>query len=469
MNKKYNENEQICKCYERGLSSNEIAKKYGISYPKILEILRSNNLHLKGGKRKISVADEKIICNQYKKGIKVSELAGNYNVASVTIRRLLKSNGIVLDRVRAQTKFTQKEENKIIKEYHKGNSAKVLSKKYQVHEQTIGRILKRNDMITPKNKISSQIEDMICKEYQKNISTDILALKYDVTRKTILKYLKKNYIKLNPNPRIYKFTSPSEKNNICNDYITGLSTVKIGKKYNMNSSTVNRILRRNNIQIRPLGRIKGGINKIINSDDESVICKKYDLGATTADLGQEYRVNPMTIHNILKSHNINIRKRGEHIAIFSTKDKKQICNLYKKGLNSTEIANIYNCNPNSIRNVLDKHGIERRDIKGENNPNWKDGASNQTYKSDFDELCKEKHRELWNRKCGLCYRKESENIEKWDQKLQVHHINYNKKGSCKDESNLFIPLCKRCHAKTNYNRRWWKTYLTNCLMIWGRW
>lgn len=112
---------------------------------------------------------------------------------------------------------------------------------------------------------------------------------------------------------------------------------------------------------------------------------------------------------------------------------------------------------------------KHKHMNKENHPAWKGGLSYIPYDSDFDEVCKEKHRKLWNRKCGICYRKESENIEKWNEKLSVHHINYNKKASCKDKSNLFIPLCKQCHAKTNYNRRFYETYLTNCLMIWGRW
>lgn len=105
-------------------------------------------------------------------------------------------------------------------------------------------------------------------------------------------------------------------------------------------------------------------------------------------------------------------------------------------------------------------------MKKEMHPAWKGGLSYEPYCSKFDEEFKETCREFWNRKCGICGRPESENIEKWKEKLSVHHVDYNKKSLCKDESNLFIPLCKICHAKTNHKRTWWKTYLTNYLMIW---
>lgn len=102
----------------------------------------------------------------------------------------------------------------------------------------------------------------------------------------------------------------------------------------------------------------------------------------------------------------------------------------------------------------------------ENHPSWKGGLSYEPYCSKFDEEFKERCREFWNRKCGICGMEESLSIEKWNEKLSVHHVDYDKKSLCKDESNLFIPLCKKCHAKTNHNRQWWKTYLTNYLMIW---
>ncbi|TXH47080.1 MAG: HNH endonuclease, partial [Desulfurellales bacterium] len=38
-------------------------------------------------------------------------------------------------------------------------------------------------------------------------------------------------------------------------------------------------------------------------------------------------------------------------------------------------------------------------------------------------------------------------------KLQVHHIDYDKKNSHPDN---LIALCHSCHMKTNFNRSYWK-------------
>ena len=68
---------------------------------------------------------------------------------------------------------------------------------------------------------------------------------------------------------------------------------------------------------------------------------------------------------------IMIRKKAEEENIIFSKEHKQICNFYVKGLSSNEIAKRYNCKIKTIIAILDKHGIKRRDIKRKNNPNWK--------------------------------------------------------------------------------------------------
>jgi len=44
--------------------------------------------------------------------------------------------------------------------------------------------------------------------------------------------------------------------------------------------------------------------------------------------------------------------------------------------------------------------------------------------------------------------------------IDVHHIDYNKKNN---NINNLITLCKSCHPKTNFNRKYWKQILKNKL------
>ena len=82
---------------------------------------------------------------------------------------------------------------------------------------------------------------------------------------------------------------------------------------------------------------------------------------------------------------------------------------------------------------------------------WKGFTSEQRYCSLFNEKLKEKIRELYNRRCFICGKTEEENGQKHD----VHHVNYNKNCLCNIGCE-FIPLCKSCHSKTNFNRKYWE-------------
>jgi hypothetical protein len=93
---------------------------------------------------------------------------------------------------------------------------------------------------------------------------------------------------------------------------------------------------------------------------------------------------------------------------------------------------------------------------GPEHPNWKGGISFEPYCPAFTKKLKEEIREKFGRKCYLCPKTEEEN----GRKLDVHHCDYNKGQGCGQRWSL-IPLCHRCHIKTNFNRHYWFNLLSN--------
>ena len=98
---------------------------------------------------------------------------------------------------------------------------------------------------------------------------------------------------------------------------------------------------------------------------------------------------------------------------------------------------------------------------GENNPMWKNGASFEPYCHKFNEAFKESIREKFGRICFLCPTTEEEN----GRKLSVHHTNYNKDCLCDDSECEFVPLCTKCHSKTNFNRDYWENMIMEKLEV----
>lgn len=144
----------------------------------------------------------------------------------------------------------------------------------------------------------------------------------------------------------------------------------------------------------------------------------------------------------------------------------------KKNMTSSQISEIHGVSSPTIVKWLRECGIEIRDRvernTGEMNPrygkvgkrgsdhwNWQGGLSKNAYCYLFNEAFKEKIRKLFNRKCFLCNMDEVEN----GRKLDVHHVNYDKDCLCNIGCE-FVPLCIRCHIKTNRNRQYWEDLIT---------
>lgn len=87
----------------------------------------------------------------------------------------------------------------------------------------------------------------------------------------------------------------------------------------------------------------------------------------------------------------------------------------------------------------------KESMSGENNPMWKGGLSFKPYTVEFNYEFKEYIRELQNNQCFVCGKRTK-------RKLDVHHIDYDKKNTTVENC---IALCRNCHMKTNSNREDW--------------
>lgn len=83
--------------------------------------------------------------------------------------------------------------------------------------------------------------------------------------------------------------------------------------------------------------------------------------------------------------------------------------------------------------------------KREKHHNWQGGISNGDYGPEFNNDLKISIKESYNFTCQNCF------LIGLD--LDIHHIDYDKRNN--SLYNL-IPLCKKCHGKTNYDRDKWK-------------
>lgn len=85
-------------------------------------------------------------------------------------------------------------------------------------------------------------------------------------------------------------------------------------------------------------------------------------------------------------------------------------------------------------------------VDGDKNPAWKGGISFFPYCPKFTKEFKERVRKFFGYICVECGK--HQNLFK--QKLDIHHVNFDKMVCCDDTKPLFVPLCRSCHSKTNH-------------------
>ena len=98
-------------------------------------------------------------------------------------------------------------------------------------------------------------------------------------------------------------------------------------------------------------------------------------------------------------------------------------------------------------------------IQGVSIENWKEFISFGEYDDNFSKEFKKTIKVRENYMCFLCKSK--------PQKLDIHHIDYNKKNTV---DNNCVALCHPCHTKTNFNRNYWINYFQKTMEseIYGR-
>ncbi len=102
-------------------------------------------------------------------------------------------------------------------------------------------------------------------------------------------------------------------------------------------------------------------------------------------------------------------------------------------------------------------------ISGESGPNWHGGISFGKYCPKFNSSFKKRVRAFFGNKCALCGKSVEEND---NEVMHVHHVDYEKGDCCNgNREPLFVPLCKHCHARTNYYREEWELFFRQYLAM----
>jgi hypothetical protein len=147
--------------------------------------------------------------------------------------------------------------------------------------------------------------------------------------------------------------------------------------------------------------------------------------------------------------------RKGHFASTPWRDQSNLRHAYRDlGLSIRDIAERWDCSPETIRKWLGEHDIDTRSFGGRTGPAhhaWRGGHSDGAYygASWWDIRPKVLKRD--DKRCQICGIPQSEHRDKYGRGLEVHHIT--PFGSFDDHKtanqlNNLITMCQLCHRRT---------------------
>ena len=235
----------------------------------------------------------------------------------------------------------------------------------------------------------------------------------------------------------------------------GLSCQDIADEVGCSDDTVLRSMNQHGIERRDFSEaVKRGQRKRFDELDKEWLREEYvkkEKSANEIADGEDFSVN--TVLRWLDRHDLPVRDRQSAIIADRSpdvlKERAFLVEEYiERGHSTLQIASKVGTNSSTVSNWLIRHNIERRDMKGENNPNWTEGETG--YGDGWNEEKRKQVRSRDSFKCRRCRTTQSEHIERFGQKLHVHHIvpaiQFESAEKRNRPDNL-LTVCIRCHQK----------------------
>jgi len=230
----------------------------------------------------------------------------------------------------------------IIQSFEEGKSNRVIAEELNINESTVSKKLKERGFKRPVVIID---EDEIIRLYTQELKTcNELGEQFNVCHTTVLNILKRHKIKSRDSHTALKTLSLLEPNK---DEIIDLYTNRnksaqfIADKFGCNQNTVIKFLAKNNIKMRERYTI---LKSIISENKEEIIRLYAKENISTEEIAKKYNVTGAVVRKFLKRWSISSNKIGQH----SVEIKK----LYKEGLSSQKVADLYKVSKTTILNIV---------------------------------------------------------------------------------------------------------------------
>lgn len=149
------------------------------------------------------------------------------------------------------------------------------------------------------------------------------------------------------------------------------STQKVAKHMGLGTSTVHRILKRNDVECDGLKRYRESNRKL---PDAAALRAEYEAGAFLSEIAEKYGVCIQTAHQAVRASGAEMKRRGQQRRVMSDVEMKRIAELSRSGWTQTAIAHEIGTSQITVSRALRKAGIfHGARPAGSNHGAWKGG------------------------------------------------------------------------------------------------
>ena len=206
--------------------------------------------------RRFTDKQEQEICRRYQAGESSLQLASAFGADRTLIPRVLRRNGLTARSLKeAHGGLTPEQEREICSRYLAGESSSWLANAFGASQSAILRSLKRHGFQSKtvrevKGGLSDALEAKACERYQAGESTLQIGKALGVTHSTVSNLLKRHGVRLRDPKDAHWRALGAEGSEICRQYLAGKNCYQLASDFGVSHSTVRKVLVDNGVERR---------------------------------------------------------------------------------------------------------------------------------------------------------------------------------------------------------------------------
>jgi len=334
--------------YENGRSASEVAREFGCSGGRVLQVLHEHGVEVRACSTKFSDEDRQEMVVLYGQGKSCYEIAKIYSCSSVAVRSILRGLGVKMRRTSVPGEYSDDVRREVVRMYQEGQPQFQIVSRFGFAGKTVKKILDESGVV---RRSSTQFQARYTDEdhrrmvamYEQGEKLQAIAEEFSCSRFALDRIFTKLGVKKRPSSPYRRF-SQEDFQQILEMFESGKKYSEIAKEFDAYPKTIGNIVRRFR---SPLPHQSPSFSE----HDHHRIVDLYEIGLSTSAIAEEFQCGKKEVREALEEKRIELRPNRVRDT-FSAKDRRRIIGMYANNISGAEIAEEFGCDLRSVSLIL---------------------------------------------------------------------------------------------------------------------